>query len=178
MTQRGTTEGEARPRLRTAAALLVLVAALAVGPAAAGVPRAVVRECAGQAPVSSDEVLVSWAKVRVTKVEMVRVAPAATGFTADARVWRKGTARASVRVTRDACPDGVSNPVTVTRDLTRTVARRATARHRTAATGPLAAEQAIADAKAKVRTRMRKALVVAAVRQAGDEALDVSVSGP
>lgn len=178
MTEPGATAGAARRRRGTTAALLVLLAALALGPAAAGAPRAVVRDCPGQAPVASEEVLVSWAAVRATKVEMLRVSPAATGFTADARVWRKGIARASVRVTRDACPDGVSNPVTVTRDLTRTVSRRATVRHRTAATGPLAAELALAEAKAKARARMRNALIVAAVRQAGDEALDVSVSGP
>ena len=90
----------------------------------------------------------------------------------------QGTAIASVKVTTDVCPNGVSNPVTATRRLNRSVSRRATVRNRTAASRSLATHLALVAAKDKARERMRKALIVAATRQARDEAAEVSKLRP
>lgn len=156
-------------------ALVALVVAVLPG-AAAGQPRVSARSCPGWEV--SKEVRTSSATVRFTEVEMLRVTRAGSGFTADARVRRQGTAIASVQVIADVCPDGVSNPVTATRRLNRSVSRRATVRDRTAASRSLATHLALVAAKAKAKERMRKALIVAATRQARDEALEVSSSGP
>lgn len=169
--------GPVHPRQALAMVLVALVVAMLPGtPDAAGQPRGISRACPDTE--SSREVLASSVAVRSTEVEMLRVTPAGTGFTADARVRRQGTAMASVKVTTDVCPDGVSNPATATRRLHRSVSRRATVRNRTAASRSLATRLALASAKEKARERMRKALIVAATRQARDEAAEVSSSGP
>jgi len=157
--------------------LVALVVAMLPGaPAAAGELRSVARACPGWEV--SQEVRASSVTVRFTEVEMLRVTRAGSGFTADARVRSQGTAIASVTVTADVCPDGVSNPVTATRRLNWRVSRRATVRHRTAASRSLAEDLALVAAKAKAAERMRKAIIVAAMRQARDEALEVSSSYP
>lgn len=163
---------------RTVVMVLValVVAVLPGAAAAAGQPRVSARGCPGWEV--SKEVRTSSVTVRFTEVEMLRVTRAGSGFTADARVRRQGTAIASVQVTADVCPDGVSNPVTATRRLNRSVSRRATVRNRPAASRSLATHLALVAAKAKAKERMRKALIVAATRQARDEALEVSSSGP
>jgi hypothetical protein len=166
---------QARRMLVTVLAVLV-VAGLPVTQAVARQLPVAARACMGSQVTK--EVLASSATVRVTQVEMLRVTRAASGFTADARVRRQGTAMASVEVTADLCPDGVSYPVTVTRRLNWAVSRKATVRNRVAASRAAAEDLALADAKAKARDRMRKALIVAAMRQASDEAAEVSSSGP
>ena len=169
--------GPVHPRQTLATVLVVLVVAMLPGaPAAAGQPPTPARAC--PETESSSEVLASSVTVRSTEVEMLRVTRTGSGFTADARVRRRGTAMASVKVTTDVCPDGVSNPATATRRLNRSVSRRATVRNRTAASRSLATDLALAAAKEKARERMRKALIVAASRQARDEAAEVSSSGP
>ena len=169
--------GPARPRQPLVTVLVVLVVAMLPGaPASGGEPRATARVCADTE--TSKEVLASSVTVRFTEVEMLRVTRAGAGYAADARVRRQGTAIASVKVTTDVCPDGVSNPVTATRRLNRSVSRRATVRNRTAPSRSLATNLALVAAKEKARERMRKALIVAAMRQARDEAAEVSSSGP
>ena len=169
--------GQGQARQTLVMVLVALVVAMLPGaPAAAGQPRVVARVCPDTE--SSREVLASSVTVRFTEVEMLRVTRAGSGFTADARVRRQGTAMASVKVTTDVCPDGVSNPATATRRLNRSVSRRATVRNRTAASRSLATHLALVAAKEKARERMRKALIVAATRQARDEAAEVSSSGP
>ena len=158
------------------ALVALLLAGLPGAPAAAGQPPVIARVCADSEV--SKEVLASSVTVRFTEVEMLRVTRAGSAFSADARVRSQGTAIASVKVTADVCPDGVSNPVTATRRLNRSVSRRATVRNRTAASRSLATHLALVAAKEKARERMRKALIVAATRQAGDEAAEVSSSGP
>ena len=166
---------QARRALVMVLAMLV-VTGLPDARAAARQPGVAVRACV--ASEVSKEVLASSATVRLTQVEMLRVTRDASGFAAHARVRRQGTAMASVTVTADMCPNGVSNPVTATRRLNRRVSRRATVRNRTAASPALAEDLALAAAKAKARERMRKAVIVAAMRQASDEAAEVSLSGP
>lgn len=169
--------GPVRARQTLVTVLVALVVAMLPGAtASAEQPRATARVCPDTE--SSKEVLASSVTVRQTEVEMLRVRRAGSGFTADARVRRQGTAMASVKVTTDVCPDGVSNPVTVTRRLKRSVSRRATVRNRTAPSRSLATDLALVAAKEKARERMRKALIVAATRQARDEAAEVSSSGP
>ena len=170
-------EGPVRARQTLVVVLLALVvASLTCAQAVARQPGVAARACVGSEVTK--EVLASSATVRSTQVEMLRVTRSASGSTADARVRRTGSAMASVAVTADMCPDGVSNPVTATRRLHRSVTRRATVRNRTGASSALAEELALAAAKEKARERMRTALVVAAMRQASDEASEVSSSGP
>jgi hypothetical protein len=79
--------------------LVALVVAVLPGAAAASA-----RGCPGREV--SKEVLASSVTVRFTEVEILRVTRDGSGFTADARVRRQGTAIASVQVTADVCPDG------------------------------------------------------------------------
>jgi hypothetical protein len=168
--------GPVQARQKLVTVLIALgVTMLPSAQVAAGQPHANARVCPDTE--SSKEVLASSVTVRFTEVEMLRVTRAGPRFTADARVRRQGTAIASVTVTTDVCPDGVSNPATATRRLNRSVSRKATVRNRTAASRSLATQLALVAAKEKARERMRKALIVAATRQARDEAAEVSSSG-
>src|SRR6478735_3381326 len=96
--------GPAQPRQPLVTVLVVLVVAMLPGaPASAGQQRATARVCPDTE--TSKEVLASSVTVRFTEVEMLRVTRSGSGFTADARVQRQGTAIAFVKVTTDVCPD-------------------------------------------------------------------------